>query len=450
MTAGQIICGIYWCAMVCLAGILAVQPVKLRKDKIWVKCLLAVAVLFMLGLNVANTFFVKFSSIEYTITSIYSFLILLIFFKVRFWQLFAVHFFIWINLELVRRFGILICCFKEEIIFWDYLTSKTISWHLVDIIVMLFTVAILILILHWKKGKTLIKCRFQREYVVVVILILIELGIQQVIFTMERAQRAVSLDYVILVCLALMVVFSSSILLVITKYYRESRYEEKITKTGYEVMKQQYDMLQELYTEKRRILHDTAHQYIVIDEYIRTGKIEQARNYIGNMLNRVNAVHTKTYTGVSVIDIMLDYKMKIARQQKIQIESDFDVHFCPLEGNDMCVLLGNLLDNAIEAVQDLPEKFRPIHIVMKTANNIFIMEIQNPYEGKRHVIEGKYKTTKEDKDVHGIGLESVERIVNHYQGALEIVDDGHNFSVIVNIWSGDNNRELKGNLSEIK
>ena len=282
----------------------------------------------------ANTFFVKFSSIEYTITSIYSFLILLIFFKVRFWQLFAVHFFIWINLELVRRFGILICCFKEEIIFWDYLTSKTISWHLVDIIVMLFTVAILILILHWKKGKTLIKCRFQREYVVVVILILIELGIQQVIFTMERAQRAVSLDYVILVCLALMVVFSSSILLVITKYYRESRYEEKITKTGYEVMKQQYDMLQELYTEKRRILHDTAHQYIVIDEYIRTGKIEQARNYIGNMLNRVNAVHTKTYTGVSVIDIMLDYKMKIARQQKIQIESDFDVHFCPLEGNE--------------------------------------------------------------------------------------------------------------------
>lgn len=450
MTVGQIVCGIYWCAMVCLAGILAVQPAGLRKDKIWVKCLLAVAVLFMLGLNVANTFFVKFSSIEYMITSIYSFFILLIFFKVRFWQLFAVHFFIWINLEFVRRFGILICCFKDEITFLDYLMSKEISWYLVDIVAMLFTVAILMFVLHWKKGKPLIKCRFEREYIVVVILIIIELGIQQVIFTMERAQRSVSLDYLILVCLALMVVFSSSIVLVITKYYRESRHEEKMAKTGYEIMKQQYDMLQELYTEKRRILHDTAHQYIVIDEYIRTGEIEQARNYIGNMLKQVNAVHTKTYTGISVIDIMLDYKMNIVRQQKILIEFDFDVHFCPLEGNDLCVLLGNLLDNAIEAVQDLPEEFRKIHIIMKTANNIFIMEIENPYEGKRHVIEGKYRTTKEDKDAHGIGLESVARIVNDYQGTLEIADDGHNFSVLVNIWSGNNNLELKDNLPESK
>ncbi len=450
MSAGQIVCGIYWCIIVCCTGILAVQPAKLRKNCWWVKCLLVGAVLLIVGLNIGNSFYFKFSGIEYLIASIYSFAVLIIFFHVRFWELIGVYFLMWINLEFVRRFSIFICCMKEETTFMEYITSVTIAWHLWDVVMMVFTAAIMIFICFLKKDTSLIKCRSQKEYIFILILAATEFTIQELLFSRKRSYLPVSTDYVTIIGLVLMVVFSTAILFYIVKCYRESRYEEKLLRTSYEIMRQQYRTLDELYTEKRSLIHNTANQYILIDNYLHTGKEDMAIKHIERMLRKVNTLHTTTYTGISVIDIMLNYKMNVARQHKIQIAYDFDVYFCPMEDNDICVCLGNLLDNAIEAVQNLPEDLRKIHIFMRTANNIFVMEIQNPYEGKRNVAGGKYRTTKVDKESHGIGLESVARIVAQYAGNLDIIDDGQNFCVEVNLWSRDNNQELKDNLVEMK
>ena len=99
----------------------------------------------------------------------------------------------------------------------------------------------------------------------------------------------------------------------------------------------------------------------------------------------------------------------------------------------MCILLGNLLDNAIEAVRGLDREKREIRVRMMTPNNMFLLEIQNPYEGVRRKVQERYLTTKSDHNLHGLGLDSVKRIVEKNGGFLEISDENQIFQVNVTL-----------------
>ena len=100
----------------------------------------------------------------------------------------------------------------------------------------------------------------------------------------------------------------------------------------------------------------------------------------------------------------------------------------------MCIVLGNLLDNAIEATAPLPLPQRQMQGFMRTPNKTCLLQVKNPYEGKRKKVEGYYLTTKPDKELHGLGLDSVDRIVKKYNGSIKINDNGREFIVDVTIF----------------
>lgn len=85
------------------------------------------------------------------------------------------------------------------------------------------------------------------------------------------------------------------------------------------------------------------------------------------------------------------------------------------------------------AVLEVPR--RHIKVAMKMSGNIFVLEISNPYEGKRRKIDGRYETTKGDRANHGLGLASVRNIVEVGDGLMDIHDDGKCFEVVVTLFS---------------
>lgn len=92
---------------------------------------------------------------------------------------------------------------------------------------------------------------------------------------------------------------------------------------------------------------------------------------------------------------------------------------------DLYILLGNTLDNAIEACAALPPEQREINIKLKTHNRILFYEIENPYApsyGNR--VRG---------GLHGYGLQNVRRCVEKYQGTLEIQKGDNIFRVIAHM-----------------
>lgn len=161
---------------------------------------------------------------------------------------------------------------------------------------------------------------------------------------------------------------------------------------------------------------------------------EKAVNYLKEKAERDERAQNK-HTGITTIDIMLNHKISAAKDYHICFDVNSDIYNCPLKDGDLCVMLGNLLDNSIDAVKDLPEQQRWIKIILKSPNNIFMVEITNPYEGIRKKRKDYYLTTKiEDCQMHGIGLRSVEKIVLSYGGDIEISDKDKIFKIIVTIF----------------
>ena len=82
----------------------------------------------------------------------------------------------------------------------------------------------------------------------------------------------------------------------------------------------------------------------------------------------------------------------------------------PLEEKDICVLLGNLLDNAIEASETVKNHDAWIRVKLEKAGYLFFIEISNSCEKVPEIIDGEILTTKREKEFHGYGLKSVKRI----------------------------------------
>ena len=175
------------------------------------------------------------------------------------------------------------------------------------------------------------------------------------------------------------------------------------------------------------------HQHLLLEDYLVRGKKDEALSYLKEMNQSMERTSENRYSGFTVIDFMLDYKIQTAKKEGIDFFLDVQILFCPLKRDEMCILLGNLLDNAIEAVRGLDRENREIRVRMMTPNNMFLLEIQNPYEGVRKKVQERYLTTKSDHNLHGLGLDSVKRIVEKNGGFLEISDENQIFQVNVTL-----------------
>ena len=117
------------------------------------------------------------------------------------------------------------------------------------------------------------------------------------------------------------------------------------------------------------------------------------------------------------MDALVNYKYLLAVQKNIEMQVEICI---PEELNvdtaDLCIILGNLLDNAIEAAEKC-EKEKRIRLKILYGNRNIRIEIANTFDGEIHRMEnGMYMTSKKDAKRHGIGLQSVQKSIDKYKG----------------------------------
>ncbi|MGN1417843.1 MAG: sensor histidine kinase [Acutalibacteraceae bacterium] len=182
--------------------------------------------------------------------------------------------------------------------------------------------------------------------------------------------------------------------------------------------------------ELRRFRHDYKNHMIVVNAYLESGKVDEAREYLESVNDSINGVINKIKTGNFVSDAILNNKSVAAAKSKTKI--DFS-GFVPSEGiknEDLCTVLSNLVDNAVEASEKLPGE-KTIEIEANVINGFFILSISNPAVSDSLNL----KTTKKNQKYHGIGLKNIERTVKRYKGAVT-------FSLENNIFTADVRMEL--------
>lgn len=187
--------------------------------------------------------------------------------------------------------------------------------------------------------------------------------------------------------------------------------------------------------ELRAFRHDIKNHFIVLNSLFSKGEYEKAAQYVDSLCQNAEPFLSRYSTGNAVADSLLTVKSK---HFPIDFDGVIPEGFVPAE--DICIILGNLLDNAVAACYKVDsENPRIIKIRSWIKNGNFVIKISNPvsdYQDKKKKYH-KLETTKDDKKNHGYGLANIRRSVEKNNGTLELYSEKGRFTAEV-ILNGGN------------
>lgn len=169
----------------------------------------------------------------------------------------------------------------------------------------------------------------------------------------------------------------------------------------------------------RKWKHDLKNYLFGILTLLDEGKNDEARTRIAGKAEEIRRMDSIHYSGNVVLDSILNYKLQLVDEQHIRLEYDFQVpDEVKVDAEDLAVLFGNSLDNALEAVKRVEEDKRRIKMRMYYERGAFVCRIQNAYQTIRREGERFLSTKTGDGQEHGIGMQSIRSIAEKYHGTV--------------------------------
>lgn len=190
-----------------------------------------------------------------------------------------------------------------------------------------------------------------------------------------------------------------------------STYQRKLIETH-------YVEVENMYRQMRGWRHDYRNHIQTMKAYGAVEDWEAIKAYLDALDTDLSTVDTVIKTGNSMADAILNSKISLAKSKHITVYADahipMELKICEL---DLCVILGNLFDNAIEASLVLPEEKRIIRIYMDMKNTQLYISFTN-FTGAKKLskINGRFRTTKGEG--HGFGLMRIDNIVERLDGYI--------------------------------
>lgn len=190
-------------------------------------------------------------------------------------------------------------------------------------------------------------------------------------------------------------------------------------------LEESYERVNSLYMDNARLYHDMNHHLQAIAYMLKEGEENEAQEYIES-LGKFRADYQKNnYTGVELIDMILTETQSAAEKKNVSLK----ISACTLpmdmeiEKKDLCAVLFNLLDNALEAA------FEQISLQIRVFGRMLVLEMQNDYRNAPVIKNGTFQTMKRDPVFHGFGLKNVQMIAEKYDGNFQCTVKEEQFCV---------------------
>ena len=196
------------------------------------------------------------------------------------------------------------------------------------------------------------------------------------------------------------------------------RLDKKLATYQQELIETHYREVDNMYRQIRGWRHDYRNHIQTMKAYATAEDWEAIRRYLDLLDEDLTTVDTVIKTGNPMTDAILNSKISLAKAKHIQVTADAHI---PLKLKsseiDLCCILGNLFDNAIEASEQLPEEQRLIRVYMDMKNTQLYISFTNFTAGKKLKKEGKlFHSTKGEG--HGFGLVRMDAIVERLDGYI--------------------------------
>ncbi len=194
--------------------------------------------------------------------------------------------------------------------------------------------------------------------------------------------------------------------------------------------------LENAYNRTRHFRHDIKNHILTMNILAENGNLNEIKKYLKEMSGIIDESSYIRISGISAVDAILNEKLYEA--QSNSITTNFDV--TNFTGNsikpvDMCIILSNALDNAIEANQGIEDKeARYIKLRMYGDDTFTVISVSNPTVNSPVRAAGStYKTSKKDADNHGFGLKSIRSTANKYDGEMLTKCEDGVFTLVIKL-----------------
>lgn len=181
-----------------------------------------------------------------------------------------------------------------------------------------------------------------------------------------------------------------------------------------------------LYQSVRSIRHDLKQHFQVALTMLHSGKINEAVDYMEKYNDTVlDGISNKVFCDNDVVNYIINSKSKICSDRHIKIYIYIANEIPEFSDLDLCVLLGNALDNAIEGVSG--EGNNEIYLELRNVDNFFMISVKNTIINSVLEDNPNLMSTKNEKEVHGLGILSMKEVVQKYNGSIEFYESDNKF-----------------------
>lgn len=183
-----------------------------------------------------------------------------------------------------------------------------------------------------------------------------------------------------------------------------------------DLIRTHYAEVESMYNKMRGWRHDYRNHIQTMKSHAAAGDMDAIRRYLDELDRDLATVDTAVKTGNPMADAILNSKISLARAKRIPVTADARIPVALTTPElDLCVIIGNLFDNAIEASLALPEGARMIRVYMDMKNTHLYMSITNlTATPKQRKVNGRFPSLKGGG--HGFGLLRIDGIVERHGG----------------------------------
>lgn len=205
-------------------------------------------------------------------------------------------------------------------------------------------------------------------------------------------------------------------------------YDKKYLNYQAEVMARQVEEVNDIYKTMRGWRHDYHNHLQKLKAHLALGQIEEAKVYLDELEGDLDQIQVKYSTGNISLDAILNSKLSLAERDHIEIHCKAELTQMPTVSDiDLCVIMGNLIDNAVESCRKMPEgvtRFLRIYLCVRK-QQLYIAVTNSTGEVVRK-LDAEYISNK--RGDHGHGLKRIDIVVEKYQGYIRRANEPGVFS----------------------
>lgn len=234
---------------------------------------------------------------------------------------------------------------------------------------------------------------------------------------------------VIAVSAILFAAFTAAVINLAVKKYSEKKLESYQN----DLLQKHYNEVENMYRQMRGWRHDYKNHIAAMKIHLEQGNYELLGNYLNELNKDLTTVDTVLKTGNVMVDAILNSKISLAQSKNIKVDATAAVpEKIRVSDTDICVIIGNLLDNAIEAcckLEDYDKRF--IRIYIGILKQQLYISVSNSVGGEIKKEGKNYFTTKNEN--HGFGLKRIDKIISKYGGYINRQDETDVFATEIMI-----------------